>query len=191
MTSPPSAAPPTTRCPRPTPRCPAPARGASPSRPSASGPRRGRRRPGPRRGPPRAPRPRRRAPPPQGRAGTVDWYRGGPQPGAPGAAVLVAHLGTGRTGTGPAPADRHDLTALEPGDKITVTRTDGTTAEFTVEDVSVYTEDRFDAHKVYGPRERDRAELRLVARDADRDRARDPHGANVVVSAYLTGAGHS
>ncbi|MBB5117699.1 sortase domain-containing protein [Streptomyces eurocidicus] len=130
-------------------------------------------------------------PPPQGRAGTVDWYRGGPQPGAPGAAVLVAHLGTGRTGTGPAPADRHDLTALEPGDKITVTRTDGTTAEFTVEDVSVYTEDRFDAHKVYGPRERDRAELRLVARDADRDRARDPHGANVVVSAYLTGAGHS
>lgn len=121
-------------------------------------------------------------PPPQGRAGAFDWYRGGPRPGAPGAAVLVAHPGSGQ-----ASADHHDLTALEPGEKITVTRTDDTTAEFTVEDVSVFTEDRFDAHKVYGARERDRAELRIVTRD----RAHGPHGANVVVSAYLTGAGPS
>ncbi|MCD9141578.1 sortase domain-containing protein [Streptomyces albireticuli] len=132
-------------------------------------------------------------PPPPGRAGTVGWYRG-PQPGAPGAAVLVGDLGRGgHTGTGRPAAALHDLTALEPGAEITVTRADGTTAEFTVEDVSVYTKDDFDAHKVYGPRERDRAELRLIARESDGNggRAHGPYGANVVVSAYLTGAGRS
>ncbi|ARZ69961.1 class F sortase [Streptomyces sp. HU2014] len=130
-------------------------------------------------------------PPPHGRAGAVGWYRAGPQPGAPGAAVLVGHPGRGGTGHAPAPAALHDLTALEPGEGITVTRADGTTAEFTVEDVSVYTKDHFDARKVYGPRERDRAELRLIACDGDYDRARHAYSANVVVSAYLTGAGHS
>ncbi|MGX8906242.1 class F sortase [Streptomyces netropsis] len=123
-------------------------------------------------------------PPPYSRSNAVGWYRGGPQPGSAGAAVLVGHLDTPR-----ARAVFYDLSELKPGETITVARVDGTSAEFTVEDVSVYTKDRFDARKVYGPREADRAELRLITCGGDYDRVRHSYSANVVVSAYLTGAG--
>ncbi len=122
-------------------------------------------------------------PPPYAEAGTVGWYRRGPQPGAPGAAVLVGHVDTDD-----APAVFYDLGSLKPGDTVGVGRADGTTAEFTVEDVSVFTKERFDAAKAYGPRDGKRAELRLITCGGDFDRARRSYSANVVVSAYLTGA---
>ncbi|GAA0468542.1 class F sortase [Streptomyces sp. NPDC046215] len=125
-------------------------------------------------------------PPPYGRPGAVGWYRGGPEPGTRGAAVLVGHVDTER-----APAVFSGLGDLTPGETITVARADGSTAEFTVEDVAVFTKDRFDARKVYGPRERDRAELRLITCGGDYDRARRSYAANVVVSAYLTGTGRA
>ncbi|MFH8784898.1 class F sortase [Streptomyces roseoverticillatus] len=122
-------------------------------------------------------------PPPYDRAGTVGWYRRGPRPGEPGAAVLVGHVDTDN-----APAVFYDLGSLKPGDTVAVGRADGTTAEFTVEDVSVFTKERFDAAKAYGPRDGKRAELRLITCGGDFDRARRSYSANVVVSAYLTGA---
>ncbi|WKK21747.1 class F sortase [Streptomyces olivoreticuli] len=125
-------------------------------------------------------------PPPYQRAGAVGWYRGGPQPGSPGAAVLVGHVDTDH-----APAVFYDLAGLKRGATITVDRADGTTAEFTVEDISVFTKDHFDAHRVYGPRDRNRAELRLITCGGTYDRTRRSYNANVVVSAYLTGAGHA
>ncbi|MEU4210485.1 class F sortase [Streptomyces sp. NPDC026206] len=121
-------------------------------------------------------------PPPYNRPRTVAWYRGGPQPGAPGPAVLVGHLDTDR-----APGVFYGLGGLRRGEQITVGRADGSTAEFTVEDVAVFTKKRFDAAKVYGPRVKGRAELRLITCGGDYDRARRSYSANVVVSAYLTG----
>ncbi|MBO0651564.1 class F sortase [Streptomyces triculaminicus] len=120
-------------------------------------------------------------PPPFTRPGAVAWYQGGPAPGSPGAAVLVGHLDTDR-----APAVFSALGDLGPGEKIGVTRADGSTAEFTVEDVAVFTKDRFDAAKAYGPRRPDRAELRLITCGGNYDRERRSYSANIVVSAYLT-----
>ncbi|MFE5868434.1 class F sortase [Streptomyces roseifaciens] len=125
-------------------------------------------------------------PPPYARAGAVGWYRGGPAPGAPGAAVLVGHVDTDN-----APAVFYDLGSLRPGETVAVRRADGTTAEFTVEDVSVFTKDRFDAAKAYGARDTKRAELRLITCGGDYDRDRRSYSANVVVSAYLTGTGRN
>ncbi|MEV6670732.1 class F sortase [Streptomyces sp. NPDC051162] len=125
-------------------------------------------------------------PPPYQRAGAVGWYRGGPRPGSPGAAVLVGHVDTDH-----APAVFYDLAALKRGATVTVDRADGSTAEFTVEDVSVFTKEHFDAHRVYGPRRANRAELRLITCGGTYDRARRSYSANVVVSAYLTGTGHA
>lgn len=121
-------------------------------------------------------------PPPYERAAAVAWYRDGPAPGAPGPAVLVGHLDTDR-----AAGVFYGLGTLRRGQRIGVDRADGTTAEFTVDDVSVFTKDRFDAAKVYGPREQGRAELRLITCGGDYDRARRSYSANIVVSAYLTG----
>ncbi|MFI0738714.1 class F sortase [Streptomyces sp. NPDC021100] len=120
--------------------------------------------------------------PPYDRPNTVAWYKDGPAPGAVGAAVLVGHVDT-KTSRGVF----YELSTAKPGLKVNVVRKDGSTAEFTVEDVAVVPRDHFDADKAYGPKDPKRAELRLVTCGGEYDRERHEYTANVVVSAYLTG----
>lgn len=120
-------------------------------------------------------------PPPYETPDTVGWYGDGVQPGAAGAALLVGHVDT--------PDDAavfYGLSAAKPGGKVRVTRADGRIAEFTIDGVRVVPRDRFDAKKVYGPREKNRAELRLITCGGTFDREARTYSANVVVSAYLT-----
>ncbi|MFG2295380.1 class F sortase [Streptomyces sp. NPDC048603] len=125
-------------------------------------------------------------PPPFDRPGTVGWWGGGTRPGEAGAALLVGHVDTASK-----PAVFYGLSTAKPGDKVRVARTDGTVAEFTVEDVQVYERRSFDAHKAYGPKVPGRAELRLVTCGGTYDKAAEEYTANVVVSAYLTGTARS
>ncbi|MFJ1645835.1 class F sortase [Streptomyces sp. NPDC088258] len=121
-------------------------------------------------------------PPPYDLPDTVGWYDGGVQPGAVGAALLVGHVDTEKQA-----AVFYGLSAAKPGAKVAVTRADGRIAEFTIDDVRVVPRDRFDAKKVYGPREKNRAELRLITCGGTFDTKEHAYTANVVVSAYLTG----
>ncbi|MEV6398889.1 class F sortase [Streptomyces sp. NPDC051907] len=121
-------------------------------------------------------------PPPYASAQSVGWYEDGAQPGSVGAALLVGHVDTKTK-----PAVFYGLSAARPGEKIRVTRADGSVAEFTVDDVQVFDRGRFDAEKVYGPREKGRAELRLITCGGVYDAETKAYTANVVVSAYLTG----
>jgi hypothetical protein len=59
--------------------------------------------------------------------GQVGWYRLGPQPGAPGPAVLIGHVDN-RTG----PDVFYRLRKLRPGDQILISQADGTTSRFLV-----------------------------------------------------------
>ncbi|MEV7088633.1 class F sortase [Streptomyces sp. NPDC093085] len=120
-------------------------------------------------------------PPPYGTPDTVGWYGGGVRPGAAGAAILVGHVDT-RT----EPAVFYGLSSAKRGGKVRVARTDGQTAEFTIEDVQVVERDRFDPLKVYGSGQKTRAELRLITCGGTFDKAAQAYSANVVVSAYLT-----
>ncbi|MEU2157778.1 class F sortase [Streptomyces sp. NPDC019396] len=122
-------------------------------------------------------------PPPYAEAGSVGWFGSGTQPGAEGAALFVGHVDTDSER-----AVFYDLSAARAGQKIRVTRTDGSVAEFTIDDVQVVSRDRFDARKVYGARQPGRAELRLITCGGTFDRATQSYTANVVVSAYLTDA---
>ncbi|MET9464981.1 class F sortase [Streptomyces sp. NPDC006544] len=123
-------------------------------------------------------------PPPYENPGTVGWWRGGAQPGTAGTALMVGHVDTQSK-----PAVFYGLSSAKPGDKIRVVRADGSVAEFTVEDVRVHERAGFDPAKAYGPRVKGRAELRLVTCGGSYDKAARQYSANVVVSAYLTGAG--
>lgn len=123
-------------------------------------------------------------PPPYDRPGTVGWWGRGAQPGTAGTALMVGHVDTRSK-----PAVFYGLSSAQPGDKVRVVRADGSVAEFTIEDVRVYERAAFDAHKAYGPRVRGRAELRLVTCGGTYDKVAKEYTANVVVSAYLTGAG--
>ncbi|MEU4270389.1 class F sortase [Streptomyces sp. NPDC026092] len=122
-------------------------------------------------------------PPPFEMPHSVGWFRTGTQPGAEGAALFVGHVDTETR-----PAVFYGLSAARPGATVRVTRTDGSVAEFTIDDVRVYPRDRFDARKVYGQHQADRAELRLITCGGTFDRVTGTYTANVVVSAYLTGA---
>ncbi|MFJ4922129.1 class F sortase [Streptomyces sp. NPDC088725] len=121
-------------------------------------------------------------PPPYETPHTVGWYGNGIEPGAPGTALFVGHVDTETK-----PAVFYGLSAAKPGERIRVTRADGTIAVFTIDDVQVFKRDRFDAQKAYGPRDKSRAELRLITCGGAFDRKTRGYTANVVVSAYLTG----
>ncbi|MGP3633514.1 class F sortase [Streptomyces sp. 24-1644] len=121
-------------------------------------------------------------PPPYGKPQTVGWYGSGTEPGTEGAALFVGHVDTETK-----PAVFYGLSAARPGEKVRVTRADGTIAVFTIDDVQVFTRERFDARKAYGPRKDGRAELRLITCGGTYDRKSRSYTANVVVSAYLTG----
>ncbi|MFJ9976437.1 class F sortase [Streptomyces cyaneofuscatus] len=121
-------------------------------------------------------------PPPYDLPQTAGWYGKGTEPGAEGAALIVGHVDTETK-----PAVFYGLSAVRPGEKVKVTREDGSVAEFTVDDVQVVTRERFDAEKAYGPRVDGRAELRLITCGGKYDQKSRSYTANVVVSAYLTG----
>ncbi|MET9606121.1 class F sortase [Streptomyces sp. NPDC006512] len=123
-------------------------------------------------------------PPPYELPGAVGWWGAGAAPGAAGAALMVGHVDTKSK-----PAVFFGLATVKQGDKIRVARADGSVAEFTVEDVRTYERTGFDPHKAYGPRVAGRAELRLVTCGGTYDKTAKRYSANVVVSAYLTGAG--
>ncbi|MDQ0581235.1 class F sortase [Streptomyces rishiriensis] len=123
-------------------------------------------------------------PPPFDQAGVVGWYAAGAEPGARGTALLVGHVDTETR-----PAVFYKLSTLEAGETVRVVRDDGSIAEFTVDAVEVVQRERFDARQAYGPRQPDRAELRLITCGGTFDRVSRSYTANVVVSAYLTGTG--
>ncbi|MEU8762087.1 class F sortase [Streptomyces sp. NPDC048659] len=120
-------------------------------------------------------------PPPFEMPQTVGWYGAGTRPGASGAALLVGHVDTETR-----PAVFYGLSAARPGATVDVTRSDGSVAEFTIEDVQVLEREGFDPRKAYGQRHPDRAELRLITCGGTFDREAGAYTANVVVSAYLT-----
>lgn len=105
------------------------------------------------------------------------WYTGSPVPGRNGPAVIAGHVHWSGV-----PGVFAHLADLAPGDRITVTRSDGTTATFSVDRVATYAKARFPTAEVYGPL--DFAGLRLITCGGFDSEAR-AYQANVIVFASL------
>jgi sortase (surface protein transpeptidase) len=106
------------------------------------------------------------------------WYRYGPTPGEIGPAVILGHIdGDKNKGV------FYDLKKLAPGDAVSVTRADGTTAHFVVTKVDLVPKDTFPTDSVYG----DTAdpELRLITCGGSFDRATHNYVDNTIVYAKL------
>jgi hypothetical protein len=76
------------------------------------------------------------------------------------------------------------LGTMRPGDQVTVTRTDGRTAVFTVTRLARFSKSRFPTQAVYG--EIDHAGLRLITCGGTYDAKNHRYLDNVVVFAKLT-----
>lgn len=93
--------------------------------------------------------------PPLERAHEAGWYRQGPAPGEPGAAIIVGHVDNQH-----GPAVFYDIPTLQAGQQIEVTRADGQQATFEVTQVRSYPKTNLPPAQVYG--DFSTAELRLI-----------------------------
>ena len=116
--------------------------------------------------------------PPEGPGAPAGWYRHSPTPGEAGPSVLLGHVNA----TGGGPGVFAELHRLTPGDRITVTRQDGSAAVFAVDAVERYEKAAFPTLRVYGNTAG--PELRLITCDGY-DPATGSFDANLVVHASL------
>jgi sortase (surface protein transpeptidase) len=106
------------------------------------------------------------------------WYTGSPRPGAVGGSVIAGHVDSTR-----GPAVFYWLRDLKPGDKVYVSRADGTVAEFDVNRVQEYPKSAFPTSVVYGPAPD--AELRLITCGGTFDSTTGHYLSNVIAYASL------
>ena len=106
------------------------------------------------------------------------WYREGVKPGDRGPAVLVGHVDSYD-----GPAVFHRLKDLRKGDRVVVTRTDGSKVAFAVYARETVRKDAFPTSRVYG--DTDQPELRLVTCGGPFDAQTKHYLDNVVVYAEL------
>jgi sortase (surface protein transpeptidase) len=116
--------------------------------------------------------------PPLAHAGVAGWYDLGPVPGDPGPAVIAGHVDSED-----GPAVFYALSALRPGDRLTVARSDHRTAVFSVDRVTAFAKSSFPTKAVYG--DTPAPELRLITCGGTYDPARGGYQSNVVVFAHL------
>jgi hypothetical protein len=116
--------------------------------------------------------------PPPDPGGPVGWYRYLATPGEPGTAVLLGHLDSYQ-----GPAVFYRLSAPLIGDRISVARSDGTTAVFTVQSVQACPKSPFPSEAAYGSTAA--PVLRLITCGGRFDRVHRTYLSNVVVYAEL------
>ena len=108
----------------------------------------------------------------------ASWYNKGPTPGSLGPSVLLGHVDT-KSG----PAVFYDIGSLSSGDKVDVTRQDGTVAEFKVDDVERFPKASFPTALVYG--DLNFAGLRLITCGGEFDQSKHSYVDNTVVFGHL------
>jgi sortase (surface protein transpeptidase) len=109
------------------------------------------------------------------------WYTGAPTPGELGPAIIAGHVDwNGQPGV------FFDLRDLAPGDDITITRHDGSTARFRVTAVEQFDKDAFPTQTVYG--DLDHAGLRLITCAGAFDPTMRSYDDNLIVFAELVGS---
>ena len=112
---------------------------------------------------------------------TPGWYRYSPTPGTLGPAIILGHVDSANDG----PSIFYRLGELKPGDTISITRADTTTAVFAVTAVRRYPKSSFPTHLVYG--NTNQPALRLLTCGGTFDHATGHYRDNIVVYATLTG----
>lgn len=110
------------------------------------------------------------------------WFRHSPTPGSLGPSIILGHVDSASTG----PSVFFRLGDLVRGDRISVTRADGSIARFTVQELARYSKADFPTERVYG--DLDHAGLRLITCGGEFDVASGHYEDNIIVFARLDGS---
>ncbi|MFF3440922.1 class F sortase [Streptosporangium sp. NPDC002721] len=117
--------------------------------------------------------------PPLSRPNQAGWYKHGPIPGQQGPSVVLGHVNTKK---GAAVFSR--LKEIRRGDKIKVSRSDGSLAEFTVDGVEQVSKAAFPSKRVYG--NTGEATLRLITCGGVYNSRTGHYTDNIIVYATLS-----
>ncbi|MFD5186667.1 class F sortase [Streptomyces sp. NPDC058357] len=117
------------------------------------------------------------APPPDD-TNLVGWFKDGASPGERGSAIVAGHVDT-KTG----PAVFLQLSSVQPGSEVDITRADGSVATFEVDSVEQFSKADFPDDLVYA--DTSSAELRLITCGGAYNKAVKDYEDNVVVFAHL------
>lgn len=113
--------------------------------------------------------------------GDVGWYRHGPAPGEPGAAVIAGHVDSREQGRGAF----FDLRRLEVGSRVEVTDSDGNTQRFDVVARRTYDKATLPADELFS--REGSSQLVLITCGGDFDRDAGSYRENVVIYAQPSG----
>ncbi len=108
------------------------------------------------------------------------WFKNSPTPGQPGPSVIEGHVDSVQ-----GVSVFFKLGAIRPGNRVLVSRADGTKLVFTVDGVRDYLKSRFPTNLVYGASRVGVPELRLIT-CSDFNTSIHHHLGNEVVFAHLT-----
>ena len=108
------------------------------------------------------------------------WYRYSPTPGSLGPAIILGHIDSAADG----PSVFFRLGEMRRGDRIVVTRADGSIARFVVDAVQSFSKSAFPTQRVYG--DIDHAGLRVLTCGGPFDSATGHYLRNIVVFASLS-----
>lgn len=111
-------------------------------------------------------------------AAVAGWFTGSPRPGGIGPSIIAGHIDS-RSG----PGVFFRLRDLHRGEKVYVSRANGSVATFRITAVRTYAKSRFPTAAVYGPVPD--AELRLITCGGQFDQATGSYLSNVVAYAVL------
>jgi sortase (surface protein transpeptidase) len=117
--------------------------------------------------------------PPLAKDSRAGWYKYSPTPGQLGPSVILGHVDSAKYG----PGVFFKLGALRPGNTLSVTRSDRTTAVFRVDRVVSYPKNSFPTLEVYG--NTDSAQLRLITCGGKFDLSSRNYESNIVAFATL------
>ncbi|MEV7005380.1 class F sortase [Streptosporangium sp. NPDC051022] len=117
--------------------------------------------------------------PPLSKPNQAGWYKNGPIPGQQGPSVVLGHVNT-RGGA----AVFSRLKEIRRGDKIKISRTDGSVAEFTVDGVEQVSKKAFPSKRVYG--NTGEATLRLITCGGVYNQQTHHYTDNIIVYATLS-----
>ncbi|MET9429411.1 class F sortase [Streptomyces sp. NPDC003036] len=116
--------------------------------------------------------------PPDDDVNLVGWFAAGVSPGQLGTAIVAGHLDTK---TSPAVFAR--LSTVQPGNRVAISRKDGTTATFVVDTIESFPQDDFPDERVYS--DTADAQLRLITCGGSYDHEKKRYTENTVVFAHL------
>jgi hypothetical protein len=115
----------------------------------------------------------------------TNWYKDSPTPGQAGNAVILGHVDSKKVGA----AVFYRLGQLKKGNKINITRHDGTVAVFQVTGIALYAKTKFPASLVFAPAST--PGLRLITCGGSFNAKAHTYRGNVIVTAEMVSSRRS